>query len=432
MELQPRVPSERSIHIVLAATGAVAVASTLAVTFELARAITEKPAAYAVAAGAGLVAARVILRPLTLLHATTRVEGALDRFESLGLVAGRTLLVCGLLGLLGRSGFVHALSGLACAFALALLGVVAVRDRARARALRRIYAKEDPSFRVERDADVRGYELLPPVLSGTLTNAVIAHVHVGAATYRHSGGPRPVARCHASLSKMLARMGRRARGSAMVAAGASVCVVMLPFVSGYGPKHASASASAPHASLVAPACVEARPYFADQLEGAGFGRATLLTHAQDPSVAVGEGVLLLVPRGESRALTPSEKARALAIARDIPCSDKLALSVEDPRMRPFAVEATLTLEPGADEARVLTDATDQVRELFQPDSRTILNEHLGFGEAEKTFGYRVRWVLRRVEGVRRVELTVNGSDHDVALEPRDFPALESLAIHVSR
>ncbi|HSQ66113.1 MAG TPA: hypothetical protein VLM85_22985 [Polyangiaceae bacterium] len=415
----------------LGATGAVAIASTLAVAFELARAITERPVAYAVAVGAGLVAARVVLRPLTRLHATTRVEGALDRFESLGLAAGRTLLVCGLLGLLGRSGFAHALSGLACAFALALLGVVAVRDRARGRALRRIYAKEDPSFRVERDADVRGYELLPPVLSGTLTDAVIAHVH-GAATYRHSGGPRPVARCHASLSKMLARMGRRARGSLTVAAGASVCVVMLPFVSGYGAKHAAASASAPHASLVAPACVEARPYFAEQLEGNGFGRATLLTHAQDPSLAVGEGVLLLVPRGEPRALTPSEKARALAIARDIPCRDKLSLSVEDPRRRPFAVEATLRLEPGADEARVLTDATDQVRELFQPDSRTILNEHLGFGEAEKTFGYRVRWVLRRVAGVRSVELTVNGSDHDVALEPRDFPALESLAIHVSR
>ena len=432
MELQPRLPSERAIRSVVAGVGSLAAVSGYAFAIDLVRASSVATVAAAVVLGS-LMAWFVLIRPLVRVERATRVESALDRFECVARSASRTLLVCAALGLFARGALSHVLSVVSCVACLSVIAMAALRDRARVRALRRIYAGEDPSLRVVRDVDVRGYELLPPVLSGTLTNAVIAHVRSPSApvTYRDSHGPRPLARCDVALPKMLKRVTRRARASAGLAAGALGCALLLPFAShAHATRLANASVGA--TAIDVPACTDARVYFADRLENGGFGRATLLTHAQDPSIAAGQGVLLVVPQGQLRPATASEKDRALAIARDIPCKDKLALRVEDAQLRPFTVEATLVLEPAADEARVLSDATEQVRELFLPDSRTIFNEHTGFGESEKTFGYRVRHVLHHVQGVRGVRLTVNGSEHDLALEPRDFPTLESLTLHAER
>jgi hypothetical protein len=184
--------------------------------------------------------------------------------------------------------------------------------------------------------------------------------------------------------------------------------------------------------LDAPSCSEARAYFAERLEAEdGIGRAALLTHAEDPTIAEGEGVILVVPSaGGGHVVSPLVKMRALEVARAIPCSHKLALRVEDPFYRPFIVDVELALYPGADRASALQDAQEELRDLFAPNGRALESNHVAFGADEKTFGYhRVRGALRYVMGVKGIHLKVNGSDADVALDPRDFPALESLAIH---
>jgi hypothetical protein len=314
--------------------------------------------------------------------------------------------------------------------ATGLLAMAMWRDRARARFLTRVYAKADPRYRIERDADVRGFELLPPVLSGTITDAVIARVSPPA-TYRTSDGPHPVARVTASLPKMLSRLEKRTRLAStlvgVVACSASL-VVVTPF--SWGTSLAGTGAK-PRPSLDVPTCSDARPYFAERFEAdlAGIGRATLLTHAQDPSIGEGQGVILLVPKkGSSVKVDDAMKARALAVADAIPCAERLTLTAEEPRYRAFAIEATLGLEPGADRTTVLRDADEQVREIFEPDARAVYNEHVDFGDVEKTFGYRVRHALHHVLGVKSVRLTVNGRDADMSLGPRDFPTLASLTL----
>lgn len=62
--------------------------------------------------------------------------------------------------------------------------------------------------------------------------------------------------------------------------------------------------------------------------------------------------------------------------------ERLELTIESSRNRAFDVRAVLALEPGANEASVLHDADEQVRELFEPNARSVYNEHLRFGAAE--------------------------------------------------
>jgi hypothetical protein len=198
------------------------------------------------------------------------------------------------------------------------------------------------------------------------------------------------------------------------------------------PSESSPAAPLPLLLPSAPACSDARAYFAEQLEAeADIGRATLLTHAEDATIPQGEGVILIVPRQSNLYATSpaTTKARALRVADAIPCTGKLALRVEEPTYVPFTIDAELSLETGADRDATLHDADEQVRELFQPDARAVYNAHVDFGASEKHFGYRVRHALHQVLGVKTVHLTINGRDGDVALSPRDFPTLRSLAVH---
>ncbi len=402
----------------------------LGLAYGLAFALHDHAGRDASVAASGAVLAGFLIRPISRAQVATAHEGALDRFECIALTAGRSLVVAGILGVLAHAPIVRVAGVLGLSVAIGLLAMAMWRDRARARFLAQVYAKSDPCYRIERDDDVRGFELLPPVLSGTITNAVIARVS-GPATYRTQGGPRPVARVTASLSKMLVRLDKRAR-VAKALVGVLVCSSSLVVVAPFHHRSTSAvpASVTPHEAQ-APACRDARPYFAETLETSltgSVGRAALVTHAQDPSIAEGQGVILLVPKTK-RVIDEATKARALALANDIPCADKLTLAVEEPNYRPIAVDATLELELGVDRATVLRDADEQVREIFEPDARVVYNEHVDFGYGEKTFGYRVRHALRHVLGVKSVQLTINGVDADVPLAPRDFPTLASLTLH---
>lgn len=427
MEIVPRLPSERVVRSVLGISVALVFALSLTVTLGFAESSVMH---VAIAWAFGVPLALVLTRPLMKADAASRVEGSLDRFEHIAVAAGKSLFIAGLLAVVPRGTAAHVLGVVALVFALALVSVAMWRDRIRARFLRSVYAKEHPGFRVERDRDVHGYELLPPVLSGMITDAVIAHV-AEAATYRTSGGPRPIARVTASLAKMMSRLDKRSRVGAALA---GVLVMATPLVMTSPLWHTPVA----HASLVAievpvaPSCAAAGPYFEDRLEAApGIGRAALLTTAQDETIAAGDGVLLIVP-DHGGVASDTTKARALAIARAIPCSDPLAITVADPNLRAFHLDATLTLEPDASESEVLRDADEQVRELFEPNVRAVYNEHFGFGATEKMLGYRARYALKRVPGVKSVHLIIDGDETDAVLGPRDFPTLASLTLHSVR
>ena len=409
MELVPRIPSERVVRAVLGGSIAAVCGVTLGSGVEF----------LGVAGGAlGALVSWLLVRPILETDRASRAEGALDRFECLTVVAGRSVFVAGLLALLTHGWVLRTIGAGAIVSAFALLALTLVRDRARLRFLERVYAKEHPSFRIEPDADVRGWELLPPVVSGVITDAVVAHVGAEAATYRTSDGPRPLARVASSLARMAARLDRRSRSAGMLVAGLACSASIVAVVPGTTAAHTS--------PLVAPACRDAIPYFEDRLESLpGVGRATLLTHAQDPSIAEGHGVLLVAPHP-----TDATKVSVLALAQTFPCREPLALTVEEPTYRRFDVRAVLALEPGADEDAVVRDADREVRALFEPSSAAVESEPVRFGLEEKTFGYRVRYALRHVVGVKSVSLSLDGSDHDVRLAPRDFPTLGSLSVTV--
>ncbi len=409
------------------------VVASLLATYALAFGLHDHAGRDATAACVGAVFAAILIRPISRMHATTRIEGALDRFECVSITAGRSLFVVGVVAFLLREPALRAVSAVAATFGLALLGHATLRDRARVRFLRSVYAKEEPSYRIERDTDVRGYELLPPVLSGTITSAVIAHVNASPDTYRTSGGPRPLARVTSTLPGMLVRIEKRTRFAATLVGAflsTTAVIAVTPFDWGTGKPAVAHAAVAP---LEAPACRDARPYFSDEIQTKvdGIARATLLTGTQDPSIAPGAGVLVIVPT-KGHAISDYVRARSLALAHGAPCKDKLSLRVEEAVYRSFAIDVTLVIEPGADEAAVRRDADEQVRELFERDARAVYNEHFAFGDAEKTFGYRIRHALRHVLGVKSVRLLIDGADKEVPLGPRDFPELASLAVHTSR
>jgi len=409
MELVPTVPSERAVRAVLGA----ALVAVFVVTVGSGADLLGAPG---VLAGALLTWA--LARPVLRTSAAARLEGALDRFECVTVSAGRSVFVAGLCALFVQANAVRLLGAGAVVLAFALLALALVRDRARLRFLERVYAREDPAFRIERDADVRGWELLPPVVSGVITDAVIAHVASSHATYRTSTGPRPLARVASSLATMSARLERRTRAAGMLVAGLA-CSASLVAMAPRAP-------AAPRAALVAPACRDAIPYFEDRLESLpGVGRATLVTHAQDATVAEGHGVLLVAPH-------PSDatKASVLALARSFPCREPLELTVEEPRYRSFDVRAVLAVEAGADRDLVRRDATRAIRTLFEPSSTALESEPVRFGVEEKTFGYRLRHALGRVTSVRSVHLEIDGATGDVPLAPRDFPTLGSLEVAV--
>lgn len=354
----------------------------------------------------------MLLPPLT-------AEGALDRGEVGAMITARGLCGMGLVSsIIGGTG-VRVIAGGMFAYAFALVVWVLVRDRALSRFLVSVYGGDHSDLRIVRDDEVRGFELLPPVLSGTITDAVIAEVSAKH-DYRTSHGPRALARVTRSLVKMDARLEKRRRGALFLGAAMMVSV-FLSFAFAFRPTAPARAQTKP--SVSAPACRDAVPYFEERLESLrGVGRATVIVHG-----ATGE--VVYVPKAGSHA-SPELDAIVLEAARSIPCSDKLALSIAQPRFVAFDVSAELTIDDGASAAAVQRDAEEQVRALFQPDAHALDTEHFGFGATEKTFGYRVRHALRHVSGVKAVKLVVDGSDHDASLEPTDYPALKTLSIGV--
>ena len=406
MELVPKVPSERVIR-------GVHVASAV-IVFGLFIAAPAHWVGKLVAAAFAMLFLWLMTRVRVLA-----VEGALDRFESVLVISARAVSFAALFAFIAGGPVSRAVAVVAFAFAVGLVVVALVRDRDRSRFLARVYAGELPEFRIERDTEVRGFELLPPVLSGTITDAVIAHV-AARNDYRTSDGPRALARVMRSLAKMDARIAKRHRAALvapLVAASVATLVTIAPW------SRPARAQTKPE--IAAPACRDATAYFEDRLQAIpGVGRATLVAGDHD-------GLVVYVPKAGFTA-TPELDAKVLGTALLIPCSDKLALTLAQPRYVAFDVSAELVVGEGADAAAVQRDAEEQVRALFQPDARAIDSEHFGFGATEKTFGYRVRHALRHVSGVTSVKLVVDGSDREVPLEATDFPTLGSLSIGVVR
>ncbi len=381
------------------------------------------------AAGPALLAT-VLFGPALREHRVTLAEGALDRMERVGVRTGGGLAIAGVAAMAAPSAVAVGLGALAFASGVVSLAMILHRDRARAGFLRQVHRGEHGAFRVMAEAEAHGYETLPPLLSGSLTDAVlIRRDDAGVASYRSSAAGRAVARCHLALRDALSPIERR--GSAVMSM-LGVAVAAAPFAAFlhvHAPPPAPAHLATP--MEVAPRCVDARAYFAERLpeDIHGLGRAVLLTRAQDRSIREGEGVLLLVPESGGVA-TAAMKAAALADARGIPCSDPLALRVEDPVYRSFDVSASLTVGLDASPATVASEAKVELAEIFEPNTRAVYNPHVDFGSEDQKMGWRLRDALQRIPGVTRVRLSLNGQEEDVPLAANEFPRLGTLEVKV--
>lgn len=364
------------------------------------------------------------------LRRATLVEGALDRLERLSLRAGISLALAGTVAVAAPSALPVVLGVGAWVMAGAVLGWALVRDRRRARFFRALYAGDVATHRISSDDDARGLEHLPPLLSGTLTDAVLVANDDGVETYRGGTARRPVARCQRDKRDALAVLERR--GSLLVAT-LGVMLGVTPLAIGAHVRLASPPAPVALAAaapvVTPPTCAEARPYFREALPAAvhGVGRAVLLTSEQDPTIAPGTGVLLLVP--ENGGSAPLEmRGAALSWAKRVPCRDKLSLDVGDPSYRPMTIAATVMLDGLVAKADVEREIRETVSEMFERDGRAVRVEHVDFGSEEKTFGYGVRYALRHVPGVKSVKVELNGRDGDEPMGPRDYPVLESFSL----
>jgi hypothetical protein len=366
------------------------------------------------------------------LRRLTMVEGALDRAERLALRSAMCLGLAGALAIAAPSYVATGVGVVAWVLAAAALGWTLIRDRERGRFLRELYAGAVPGHRIVGDDEARGIEALPPLLSGTLTDAVIVAREEGTATYREGTGQRPVARCQRDGRDALGVLERRA--SALVATfGAMLGATPLALGAHL---HLAKPVPAPsahlqEASLVAPTCVAARPYFHETLPTAvhGVGRAVLLTHEQDPTIAEGNGLILLVPEGGGPA-SLEMRASALAWANRVPCRDKLLLDVAEPTYRPVKLAITANLDGLVPSADVERELRDTVSEMFERDGRSVRAEHVDFGSEQKSVGYAVRWALRRVPGVKSVKVEVDGREQDTPLGAREFPLLDDYTLRV--
>jgi hypothetical protein len=406
MELVPKIPSERHVRT-LHRVSALAIAVMAVVTGAARHDVWILP----------FLGGYCFLLWLTIRVRDVEIENAMDRLECTAMISARNVAVAAALTLVYGTWLARIFGVAGLLWAVALVVHALLRDRERAKFLSRVYAGEEPELRVVRDTDVRGFELLPAVLSGTLTDAVIAHTSA-THDYRTSHGPRALARVTRSLAKMETRFAKRRRG-AFVLAALTATPIFFVITWGIGPRGTPALAKA--APMNAPACRNAVPYFEERLQTIpGVGRATLIAREHD-------GLVVYAPKRGVIA-SPELDAKVLETARSIPCSDKLTLAVAQPRYVAFDVSAELAVDENADEAAVRRDAEEQVRALFQPDAHALDNEHFGFGATEKTFGYRVRHALRHVSGVRSVKLSIDGADREVPLEPTDFPTLHSLSI----
>lgn len=364
------------------------------------------------------------------LRRATLVEGALDRLERLSLRAGIGLALAGTVAIAAPTTLAVVFGSVAWLLAGVVLASTLVRDRRRARFFRALYSGDVATHRISSDEDARGLEHLPPLLSGTLTDAVLVTNDAGVETYRGGTASRPVARCQRDKRDALAVLERR--GSVLVATlGAMLGVTPLAIGA-----HVRLAAAPPPVALAAaaplaapPTCVEARPYFREALPTAihGVGRAVLLTTEQDPTIVPGTGVLLLVP--ESGGSAPLEmRGAALGWANRVPCRDKLSLDVGDPNYRPMTIAAAVTLDGLVAKADVEREIRETVSEMFERDGRAVRVEHVDFGSEEKSFGYGVRYALRHVPGVKSVKVELNGHDGDEPMGPRDYPVLESFTL----
>ena len=319
--------------------------------------------AFLVALGCGALTSLLWRPTLAELHMTSH-EGALDRLERVGGRAAMLTGVAGLSAVLVRSWGANVVGALALASSAVTLLALLRRDRRRRMFLRALYAGTAAELVVVPEAEIRGFAGLPPLLSGAMTDAVLAHKASGIDSYRAGAGLRPLARCQLVARDALGLLERR--GSRMVMSlglllGAFPAVVVVHL---RAPAPLSVAAAA-GPSLVVPTCVEARAYFSAALPAAvpGVGRMALLTHEQDETIAVGEGVVLVLPEGEGAASKPMLDA-ALAAARRVPCRDKLVLRVGEPELHPVDVEAWVTVDGIADRGGVQREADDVVRELF--------------------------------------------------------------------
>ncbi|CAN5233680.1 hypothetical protein BH09MYX1_BH09MYX1_44420 [soil metagenome] len=376
------------------------------------------------AAGVGTLVAWSLVSGL---RRATLVEGALDRLERLSLRSAMCLAAAGAVAVAAPSVLAVALGVSAWIFGGGLLAWSLVRDRKRGVFFRALYAGDVATHRISSDDGARGLAHLPPVLSGTITDAVVVEGEARASTYRIGTARHAVARCQRDSRDALGVLERR--GSVLVATfGAMLGVSPLAVIAHlhFAVAPHAIFAAAPAATTVAPTCAEARPFFHESLPVAvhGVGRAVLLTHDQDPTIHLGNGVLLLVP--ESGGPAPLEmRGAALAWATRVPCRDKLSLDVASPNYRPMKLAAAITLDGLVARDDVEREIRETVAEMFQRDGRSVRATHVDFGSEDKAFGYGVRYALRHLSGVKSVTLDVNGHEGDEPMGPRDFPVLES-------
>jgi len=344
--------------------------------------------------GVPLVVVTIAATALARAASTARRGHAIDAPERVATISGAVSA--------GAAAVALPFADLRVAIAPLAIGIFllissAIRDIARARWLARVSAGRAPGWSVVPDADLDTRDHVP--MDHPLADSVIA--------FEHAPDPYRAARPHVvARVRKNAHVAPRARAiKALVAALAALSLA----VAGSSAAHQIKNRHTPTLEeLGAPTCIAARPYFNERFAAERVGFAVLLTHAEDETIEPSDGVILVQDAREEEVLR---------VARSIPCTPKLHLRLEKPVVREFDVVATLDLD---DESHTT------IREAIELDLREL--DEGSVGADERTFGWRVRYVVRHAQGVRDATVLIDGKTADVPLSPRELGKIKSVEL----
>lgn len=170
----------------------------------------------------------------------------------------------------------------------------------------------------------------------------------------------------------------------------------------------------------------------------GVARALMLTSNEDGSIKENHGILFVVPDGGGVPTEDLLRRVLVQVTETYPCTLTFQVSVQKPVYRDVDIHARVFLSSGASAETVRASIHERLRNFFRvtlADGTPNPNVDFGFNVKDslgRSAG-EIAWsdvfnVIRDTPGVRKVGangdgLTLDGVRADVALQPREFPAL---------
>jgi hypothetical protein len=382
----------------------------------------------------------VVLAWFVHLARDVRLHPTHDVFERLAI---RTGAAAGFVGAVSfawlRPGHL-AVGAVAFAFGIGVVALAFARDVRRIGWLNRVH-----------DGEVSGWSLAPaldypreaaavlPIAEVLPTNAVLVQTDGGDANgpYRAIGRPRAVAVLHLDAAVTCAPIRRRARAAALAAVG-MLTVATVAFAHGRAEARAriravSMGSSGLHVEAIE--CTAVRRVFEHEIAKVpGVDRVLVETHTEDASIPAGSARAYVRP-SMGHTLSAGLLRDVQAMARAIPCENKLAIEVREPEYKSHDIEAWIRVAPEdtADDA-LGHELRTSVWRVFSADTRDIVdNNRVDFGLNDLKLGGHIRYALTHDhDRVKSIVVKIDGETVEPILDPIEIPTLGVLTIRDAR